>query len=58
MSDLRLTPAQKPIVRKFVKSVWDACPWAAPQEYLDRKARAEKLMEDLLKKVGVEVPQP
>ena len=26
------------ITIKLIEAIWDACPWAAPQSYLDRKA--------------------
>lgn len=41
------------ITIKFVEAVWDACPWAAPQHYLDRKAREKKFVDDLFRKAGM-----
>jgi hypothetical protein len=45
------------ITIRFVEAIWDACPWAAPQPYLERKAREKDFIETLFRKAGMN-PEP
>jgi len=42
---------------RFVEAIWDACLWAAPQDYLDRKAREKDFTDELFRKAGMN-PEP